>query len=43
MTKARLCAFCGERVLAVNGFFRSYPDSIALHHKCVRAYLAARA
>lgn len=36
--KAALCAHCGKRVLRANGFFRSWPEPIALHHDCVRLY-----
>jgi hypothetical protein len=32
------CALCGEKVYAANGFFRSWPDPIALHHECVKPY-----
>lgn len=33
------CAHCGKRVLRANGFFRSFPVPLALHHECMRPYL----
>ena len=32
------CAHCGERVKRTNGFFRSWPVAVALHHDCVAPY-----
>lgn len=35
------CAHCGNKVPAQNGFFRTWPDPIALHHECVNPYSKA--
>ena len=34
MAKTLVCAVCGKRVNRDNGFFRSFPTPVALHHGC---------
>lgn len=38
MGKMKRCEFCGERVLANNGFFQSWPVPLALHHECLKPW-----